>query len=347
MASNRIGQINEEVQKELSSLRRKNMQEKHSLVGERVAGKYKILNCYAQHWYADEYLCIDEAQNKVWTILAYQKMNFPEQLIQKLIEDVGRLQVMNHRALPEVEAIIEEERFLYVVREYIQGTCLMTRTEKTGPCLDIATLEQFAQELCSCLEYLDSLEPPIVLTNLKATNIWIDPSGAVMLSALDEPRYSADNALPERYLPGFAAPEVLTVENDRRMDIFSVGAVLSYLMTGEIDLVKYGKIPEQVNPFWCGTELNYVVAQCLRIRPEDRIQDYDELLWCLRVKEDPPARIAKSMEYRLGRLRRKYRSTPVIGKILGIMAYYRHVKNQTKIKGRKTKRAIVYSVGKK
>ena len=125
------------------------MQEKHPLVGKQIAGKYKLLNCYAQHWYADEYLCIDEAKNKVWTILAYQKMSFPEQTLQKLIEDVRRLRALNHPALPVVEEIIEEEQFLYVVREYIEGSCLLTRIETDGPCLDQEVLIDFAHQLCS------------------------------------------------------------------------------------------------------------------------------------------------------------------------------------------------------
>jgi len=279
-----------------------------------VRGKYRILALIERHWYADEHLCIDEKRNKNWAILAYRREMFPEQSFHQFLKDIKRFQSLDHPALPRIEEIIVEEEYFYLVRELIEGISLKKKVESEGH--GKYDLVEFTDKLCSCLSYLNSQEEPIILKNLKPSNIWIRPSGELAISALDEPR-CASEFCANTYFTGFAAPEVaFDAQCDCRTDIFSVGAILFYCMTGRRISDGSGVPPEEMlSQFWT-TGLRCAVIKCISPQPENRILDYEELLWRIGIRQTPPVRIRKRFSYQIGRLYWKYKFVPVLGRIL-------------------------------
>ena len=102
-------------------------------------------------------------------------------------------------------------------------------------------LRRWGMQLCSALDYLHNQKPPIIHSDIKPANIMLTPQGNICLIDFNI-SFFLDGTAIVGYTHGYSSPEQKSIafhENiegivvDDKTDIYSVGAVFYYLITGE------------------------------------------------------------------------------------------------------------------
>jgi serine/threonine-protein kinase len=124
----------------------------------------------------------------------------------------------------------------YIVTEFVEGRTLTSLVEELGP-LPSEVVSMITIELCKALGFAH--EQGILHRDLKPDNVMIRDDGTVKLMDfgiarfLDESQVTLTGALVGS--PAFMSPEQAAEEPlDTRSDLFSLGTVLYYLVTGEL-----------------------------------------------------------------------------------------------------------------
>ncbi len=135
------------------------------------------------------------------------------------------------------------DRF-YLVQQYIDGTPLSEQID-TGELMDEAAAREFLREMLSILDYMQTLNPPVVHRDIKPSNIIVRPDGTHALVDFG----AVQTVLPETVggstvvgTTGFMPPEQLMGRATPASDIYALGATIVYAMTGvdpaDLDLVR-------------------------------------------------------------------------------------------------------------
>ncbi len=143
---------------------------------------------------------------------------------------------LSHPNLPRIYDQFAEGRRWYLVMEFIEGQTLEERLTMTSQRLPLEQVLHIGIELCTVLSYLHTRQPPIIFRDLKPSNI--------MLTS-DEHLYLIDFGIARHFKPGqskdtvafgtlgYAAPEQFgKAQTTPRTDIYSLGAILHQLITG-------------------------------------------------------------------------------------------------------------------
>ncbi|GFN32361.1 serine/threonine-protein kinase [Paenibacillus xylaniclasticus] len=155
-------------------------------------------------------------------------------------EEARLLMRLNHPNLPQIVDYIQPDAngLEYVVMDYVHGETVEKRLERCGGSMSFDEIASIAISLCGALAYLHEQSPPIIHRDLKPSNIMIDESGHVRLIDFGIARYYKAGQLEDTLLlgtPGFAAPEqIMGTQSDARTDIYGLGAVLYYLISGGV-----------------------------------------------------------------------------------------------------------------
>ncbi len=178
------------------------------------------------------------------------------------------LRQLRHGGLPAFVGEHCNGSMLCVVREYVEGTPL----DKAAAAARMPPRQavSIGVQLCDILTYLHRRTPPIIHRDIKPQNIILKPDGGVKLIDFGISRVYDRNAETDTVVFGtrmFAPPEQYGyMQTDRRSDIFSLGAVLCYLLTGAVR-------PEAAAEEIKDRRLAQIVLKCMAFSPKDRYAD--------------------------------------------------------------------------
>ncbi len=143
-----------------------------------------------------------------------------------------------HPSLPRIYEHFSEDGHWYLVMDYIDGETLERRLERSfNKHLSVKEALQLALKLCDVLEYLHTRQPPIIFRDLKPSNVMLSPDGGIYLidfgiARLFKPGQQKDTMAFGS--PGYAAPEQYgKAQTTPRSDVFSLGALLHQMLTGD------------------------------------------------------------------------------------------------------------------
>ena len=218
----------------------------------------------------------------------------PERL-RRFAQEARAASALNHPNILTVHDVGDEARSPYLVTELLRGEILRDVLQR-GPLPVEKTLE-FARELASGLAAAHDKD--IIHRDLKPDNIFVTSDGRVKildfgLAKLRQPESAGTASMTETGVLlgtlGYLSPEQAEGKPlDRRSDIFSLGAVLFEMLTGQhafpgnslASLVAVmQKDPPRVSeirpevPTWFAA----VVQRCMAKAPEDRFQSAGELV---------------------------------------------------------------------
>lgn len=195
------------------------------------------------------------------------------------------LQSCFHPYLPVVLETFRENGFYYTVMEYVEGITLKEYVEKNGR-MTVEKMLHFAKKIGEVLLYLHNRKPAIVYGDLKPQNIMVTKEEEIRLIDFGTARGQEGESVREGCYasPGYAAPEQKRgYSADWRSDLYSFGATLHYLLTGED--------PEQP-PYRrrslreCDSALPvgicWAIEKCLKEKPEERYHSLEQFLYDLR-----------------------------------------------------------------
>lgn len=188
------------------------------------------------------------------------------ELTQRFVREAKRLQGLNHPHLLPVLEIRERARGPYFVMPCFDQGSLRTLLAERKP-LPRERILEIAGQLAEALRFLHKT-PGLIHRDVKPENVLLDANGSARLADLGLARsvtndsfLSLDKTRLEGTAPYMSPAVAAGEEEDTRYDIYSFGAVLYELLTGQppyrggdakaiVDQVKAGPPPEilRVNP---------------------------------------------------------------------------------------------------
>lgn len=258
-------------------------------LGEVIDGKYEILREIGRGGMSVVYLAMDKRLNKQWAVKEFRKDKDDESkqmALKALLDEANLMKKLDHPTLPRIVDIIDNNRSVYIVMDYIEGESLNKVLESSGAQPQEAVIE-WGKQLSEVLDYLHTRTPPIIYRDMKPANIMLKPDGTVRLIDFGIAReYKADKDSDTTNIGtrGYAAPEQFGEkgQTDARTDIYSLGVTLYHLVTGK----NPAEPPYELYPIrhWnpkLSSGLEWLIQKCTQLNPKDRYQSCAEVTYVL------------------------------------------------------------------
>lgn len=255
--------------------------------------KYEILKEIGRGGMSIVYVAMDLRLNKQWAIKEIKDdgSQDTQTLLKGLEREANILKKVDHPVLPRIVDIIQRDNKVYVVMDYVEGRPLSKILEEQGAQPQDMVI-QWAKDLASALDYLHSMNPPIIYRDMKPSNIMLRPDGKVKLIDFGTAKeYKIENNADTTALGtrGYAAPEQFgdsqgrgIYNTDARTDIYCLGATLYHIVTG----MNPCEPPYKIEPIrkWnpaLSSGLEKILIKCTQPNPNERYQSCSELLYAL------------------------------------------------------------------
>ena len=135
--------------------------------------EYEPFECFAHSEDCETLLVKHKATGLFYVAKCYRKdaatAHAPEGAI---------LKTLSHSGLPRFVGEYENEDYLCMVREYVEGTPLDRYVAQRKPGQEKAV--ELAVSLCGILTYLHGRTPPVIHRDIKPKNLIMDPPGRVV-----------------------------------------------------------------------------------------------------------------------------------------------------------------------
>jgi len=227
--------------------------------------KYEQMECLAYNQMGETLLVRDRQSDAYFVAKCYTDQSL---LSRKNESDL--LRALRHDGLPAFVGEYQNAAMLCVVREYAEGVPLSEFIK--GNTLSEQQIISIVTQLCDILSYLHGQTPPIIHRDIKPQNIVVDDNGKIKLIDFGISRVYDETAKRDTVFFGtmeFAPPEQYGfAQTDCRADIFSLGVVLCWMLTGE---TKSGEV--SIKRRWLGA----VIKKCTAFSPKDRYRDAQTL----------------------------------------------------------------------
>lgn len=278
-------------------------------IGSIVDGKYKVLSKIGQGGMSVVYLALNERANKTWAIKEIRKDGVQDftTVKQGLIAETNILKSLNHKYLPSIVDVIDDDETFLIVMDYIQGkslnVILRESMKQEGYPISVEDTLSWAKQLCDVLYYLHTRPQPIIYRDMKPANVMLKPDGEISLIDFGTARvFKTGNSEDTTCLgtPGYAAPEQYGGNGQTRpqTDIYCLGATLHHLITGRNPAAtpfNFPKItqcrptlleetPKELRNILLGLEM--IIDKCTQYEIKDRYQSCAELKYDLEHPED-------------------------------------------------------------
>lgn len=255
-----------------------------------LADRYRVIELIGRGGMGNVYLAEDlKLPGKQWAVKEIVHRGDSR----RFAREAELLTRLHHPNLPTLVdyAAPDRDGYCYLVMEYVQGETLADVFARSKYRLSLNDVLHIGIQLCDILSYLHhELPMPIVYRDLKPSNIMLGRGGHLKLIDFGiarfwgEDRASGDDAArsaaetdageaPSARMgtPGFAAPEQYDGHSDPRTDLYSLGALLFYLLSGG----KHASEGRVRNGFLPGTptSVKNIVEKLLAERPQQRFPD--------------------------------------------------------------------------
>lgn len=146
---------------------------------------------------------------------------------------------LSHPVIPKLYDAIFTNEYAYLISESIIGKDLQTLFDERRELFPVKTIVQWMLQLCDALSCLHNrYKCPVIVGNINLSNIMLDVKGQIRLidlSCLRETPGGWSRNIKEICTPNlFAAPEQNVGEIGPPSDIYALGIMLYYLLTGQL-----------------------------------------------------------------------------------------------------------------
>ncbi|GKU24604.1 serine/threonine-protein kinase [Clostridium folliculivorans] len=203
-------------------------------VGHILDDKYEVKKIIGSGGMGTVYLCKNIRLDNFWAIKETEKC---DNLNIDILSECNILKNLNHTGIPRIVDIFYENSYFYLVEDYIKGKTLFEYI-KDEQQIEVETIKTIILEISEIIDYLHSLNPPIIYRDLKPSNIIINPSGKVFLVDFGISKiYKADSDSDTICMgsSGYAAPEQHGLaQSCKQTDIYGMGMVMYFMLTGKV-----------------------------------------------------------------------------------------------------------------
>ncbi len=232
--------------------------------------EYDQLECLSAHRGRETFLVRRKSDGETAIAKCYDKRVFT-----MLPAGMDVTRDLEHPGLPRYLGRYESERCVCILREYVPGVSLaeyareqtMTQREIVDLCIRLSEI----------LAYLHSRPEPIIHRDVKPENVILG-EGGVWLIDFDIARTFKPDAESDTLFfgtKGYAPPEQYGfAQTDARTDVYSLGVLLRFLLTGGVRENKNIRIYRP---------LHRIIQKCTALAPENRYPDMNALRRALRA----------------------------------------------------------------
>jgi serine/threonine protein kinase len=228
----------------------------------KIRSRFIILERLASHIYSETYKLKSKRNRKLYILKIYPIT--PDSPY--IARETAILYGFTHKGLPKYLPEIIYNNRTFILREYIEGITL-DEYIREHPHVYIQDAARIMISLCEILAYLHNQPEPVIHRDIKPGNIIINPKTMhITLIDFDIARIYKKDAIRDTVFFGtreFAPPEQYGFfQTDWRSDIYPLGIIIRYMMTGEMNPDK--KIS---NPL-----LERIAQKCSAFEPKNRFQ---------------------------------------------------------------------------
>lgn len=176
--------------------------------------------------------------NKFGSRVAIKERSYEDAELARAFEREARLlNSLHHPILPHVSDYFSEGGRYFLVMEYIEGEDLSAVLVRGGA-FPVEPVIRWTLELLDGLDYLHLQDPPVIHRDIKPGNLKLTPRGNIVLLDFGLAKESENNTLAGQSVFGYSRrysplEQIEGTGTDARSDIFSLGATVFHLITGE------------------------------------------------------------------------------------------------------------------
>jgi hypothetical protein len=156
-----------------------------------------------------------------------------QQSLERFEQESNILRTLEHPGIVKIVDNFVEDHRGYLVLEHIDGLSLRAIVDKEGA-MNEKIVANLLEQMCSILEYVHSLSPPLVHRDFTPDNLILDKDGVLKLIDFNVAQQKQKGGTAtvvgkHAYLP----PEQFRGRPTTRSDIFALGCTLFFLLVGK------------------------------------------------------------------------------------------------------------------
>ncbi len=206
--------------------------------------RYRIERMVASGGMGAVYRAIDKRFNKPCAVKEmlddFQSESERAQSVEWFSREASLLLELNHQCIPRVRDFFVDGGRHYLVMDFIEGRTMGAVLEQEATVAGVngargvteARARHWGQQICSVLNYLHRLSPPIIFRDLKPTNIMVTGTDDIKLIDFGIARtFQSQRQATIIMTVGYAPQEQLIGNPEPRSDLYALGATLYRVLT--------------------------------------------------------------------------------------------------------------------
>jgi len=179
--------------------------------------------------------------------------------------------------IPEVYDVEEDEEYLYIIEEYMEGESLVSYKNREKELTEAVVIDLSIQ-VCELINYLHTRKVPILYLDLKPSNLRIHNGHLKLVDFGSAKRLDGQASVFVTGTRGYAAPEQYRGDTvSESTDVYGIGMLMYYLMTGTI-MRKGADLPSCNAIYGYSKMLIKIVESAVRHDPTRRKSSVESLL---------------------------------------------------------------------
>lgn len=209
---------------------------------------------------------------------------FPDARVRKSVAEkfqaeAQTLSRIDHPQIVKLYDVFVEDHRAYLVLERITGKTLKRLVDDLGV-LSESSVIAYAKQMCDILHYLHSQQPPVVHRDFTPDNLMLSDDNKICLidfSVAQQIEINITGSVVGKHL--YMAPEQFRGKSTTASDIYSFGATLGFLLTGQEPEAIAVSYPKELNRS-VSEKLDRIVSGCTAL-DETKRWSLDQISECL------------------------------------------------------------------
>jgi len=213
---------------------------------------------------------------KEFILPVYVDVAVRRQALERFENEARILKQLDHPQIVSLTDFFIEDHRSYLVLEHINGKSLKQLIMENGP-MSEEQVKGLALQMCTILDYLHGLAPPVVHRDFTPDNLILREDGTLKLVDFNVAQQTEATATgtvvgKHAYLP----PEQFRGTPVPASDLYSMGATLHFLLTGQDPEPISISHPQKVNASVSGA-MDFLVAKATAMSLDDRYASAEEI----------------------------------------------------------------------
>ena len=199
--------------------------------------------------------------------------NMQAELLRNEMEILEKLADRKLSGIPKAYRIFEENREVYLVREYIEGTPLAQMVLQKGE-IPETEISRISRKICRTAEQFQNPDDLMIHRDIKPENIVITPGGEAVFIDFGTMRSYKKDGSRDTFVVGTrgtAAPEQYGyTQTDQRTDVYAIGQTMLYMVSESYEM-------DQLSECNISRKMKKVIEKACSFEPDKRYTDASEL----------------------------------------------------------------------